>query len=242
MNNLHRWRFAAIAAATSTLPLGTAHAGSVIFGDPVPGTNTGIGYEWTVNLGANDSASFMRFVGAWSWEDDSLFTPGQNPVGWTHTSDWVALTLDTPQRLTIRLDRQAGVPLTGDPGGPFASTATMNPSFTIWSGWDTDGSESHMYNNDRNVTWAEDLTYLGHVNNSSESFAEQYWDLPAGTYTIVLGSNAPSDDADDQGYKATFTTSVPEPASALFLLSGFGVLGLRRQRSNRSSSTLSHAH
>ena len=220
----------AIAAGIYTSIVASVEAGSVLFQDPVTPAG-GIGYEWTVALGANDSAEFMRFVGAWSWEDNSLFSPGQDPVGWTHTSDFVALTLSVPQRLTIRLERQAGVPLTGNPAGPFASTETMNPSFTLWSGWDNDGGESHMYNNDRNISWAEDITYVGHVNNSSASVAEFSWDLPAGNYTIALGSNAPSDDPNDQGYKATFTTTVPEPGSALFLLAGLGALGSRRRRS-----------
>jgi hypothetical protein len=109
----------------------------------------------------------------------------------------------------------------------------MNPSFTLWSGWDNDGGESHMYNNDRNISWAEDVTYLGHVKNNAVAQVEASWDLPAGNYTIAIGSNAPSDDADDQGYKATLTTSVPEPASAAFLLLATATLVAPRRRAPR---------
>jgi hypothetical protein len=202
----------------------SARAGSAIAGDPVSPA-AGISYEWTVVLGAADTIDFSRYVGAWSWEDDLLSTPS-SPQGWTHASDFVALTLTQPQRLTIHIERFA----TPFPFGGTASIANMNPSFTIWSGWDNDGTESHMYNNDRNISWAEDISYIGHLKNNSLAVVEAFWDLPAGNYSIAIGSNAPSDDADDQGYKATFTTSVPEPASFATLLAGVAALGLRRSR------------
>src|SRR5688572_275098 len=156
-----------------------AQAGSAIFQDPVTPAG-GIGYEWTVVLGAADTIDFSRFVGAWSWEDDTLSTPTV-PQGWTHASDFVAVTLTQPQRLTIRIERFA-TPL---PTGGTASIANMNPSFTLWSGWDNDGGESHMYNNDRNISWAEDVVYVGHVKNNSLAVAEAFWDLPAGNFSIA---------------------------------------------------------
>ena len=43
----------------------------------------------------------IRHVGAWSWEDNSLFASGENPLGWTHTSDWLKLSLSNPATFTL---------------------------------------------------------------------------------------------------------------------------------------------
>jgi hypothetical protein len=232
-----------LTASLAALASAGLRASTISESDPIAG---GITYRWTVGLGANDSASFQRHIGAWSWEDNSLFGPGDDPVGWTHTSDWVALALDAPAFVTIRLERQANVPWPGPPPneGRVASIASMFPSFTLWSGWDNDlapqafadlmnggtpTDDWHTYNNDGPVAWAEDLTYLGHINNSTETFAERTWFLAAGDYSLVLGSNAPANDTNRQGYLATIT-SVPEPGSAMLMLAGLGVASLTRRR------------
>jgi hypothetical protein len=240
---------AAFAALSITT---TAFAANVSQTDPQTG---GIGYRWTVTMGETDFATMTRHVGAWSWEDNSLFGgPGQGtePVGWTHTSDWVALTLTDATTFTLRLESQAGVPWPGASPleGRLASTASMFPSFTIWNGWDNDvmpqgiadtyatptspvgtvRDDHHTYDNDGPVVWAEDLgSVVGFVNNSTATFSEATYTLPAGQYSIVLGSNAPATDTDRQGYRATFT-SVPEPSTAATLLAGLGTLALRRRR------------
>jgi hypothetical protein len=227
--------------AAALLPV--SYAGTVTTGDPLAG---GIGYRAQISLSLEDTASFARHIGAWSWEDNSLFDPGDDPVGWTHSSDWLAVTLSAPTTLTLRLERNANVPWPSQTDlGRLASIASMFPSFTVWSGWDNDlapqafadlnsggdpVNDWHTYNNDGAVDWAEDLTYLGHVSNSTETFAElTFPNLPAGQYSVVIGSNAPANDTDRQGYLATFTT-VPEPASALFLGLGALALGCRRRR------------
>ena len=214
----------------------TAAAAVVTLGDPVPNAagpppSGGVGYRWTVVMGEVDNASFQRHVGAWSWEDNSLFNAGNGepPVGWTHTSDWVALTLSTASVLTLRLERQEGVPApTAQDPAAVAGTASMFPSFTVWAGWDGDDGDSHTYNNRGNVAWAEDLVYLDHLDNSTLTVVERTWSLPAGNYSIVLGSNAPATDPQRQGYRATLTT-VPEPGSAALCLAAAGLV-LRRRR------------
>lgn len=211
--------------------------------DPNPG---GIGYEWYVTLGGVDAAVTPDIpgshVGAWSWEDQGLFEPGDPTRGWTHTSHWVAVTLTEASRFTITLERNANIPN----GGSFRPTDNMFPSFTLWSGWDNDDipeaialaygldpadGENHDYNNRGNIDWAEDLSFIGLVDNNSESSASYTVDLAAGNYTIVLGSNAPSElNPPRQGYRASFTTTaVPEPSSALLAILAAGLLGRRRR-------------
>lgn len=112
----------------------------------------------------------------------------------------------------------------------------MFPSFTIFSGQDNDGGDFHMYNNRGNVDWAEDLGYIDHYENSTLFAVERSWDLPAGQYTIVLGSNAPATDPDRQGYRATFTTApIPEPSTGLLLLTAIaGMVLVQRFRRSRA--------
>lgn len=182
-------------------------------------------------MGGTDSATFSSHVGAWSWEDESLSPkPGDPVVGWTHTSDWAVITISEATRFTLRVERDASVPWPGA-GQPnrLASVASMYPSFTLWSGADIDGTQLHTYINRANVPWAEDLSFLDFTDNSTLGFVEKSWDLPAGQYTIALGSNSPATDTDRQGYKATLTT-VPEPGAAVLLLGGLAGCCVRRTR------------
>jgi uncharacterized protein (TIGR03382 family) len=209
------------------LSMNAACASTVVTAPPLA---TGIPYRHTVTMAGVDNAGLSRHVGAWSWEDNSLFDAGNGepPVGWTHTSDWVALTLLEPTQLTVRLERQEGVPNpTGQNPANVAGVTSMFPSFSIYNGWDLDGTQNHTFNNRGDISWAS-VTYLDHVDNSTETFAQRTWALPAGNYSIILGSNAPATDANRQGYLATLTT-IPEPASAVLgLLSA--ALVLRRRR------------
>jgi hypothetical protein len=202
-----------LAAVSLQIWCGVAKAGTVANTDPGAG---GVGYAHTVLLGANDSAGLSNHVGAWSWEDNSLFAPGDPPVGWTHTTRWVALTLERSTVLTITMSRDANVPWpSGADPDRKASVASMFPSLTLWQGWDNDDGDSHTYNNRGDVAWAEDLAYLDHIDNSTEETITRSWVLPAGNFTLALGSNAPANDTNRQGFSivfATATAGVADPA------------------------------
>jgi len=216
---------------------------AITAGDPNPG---GIGYAFQANLGPNESASVQGHVGAWSWEDQSLFGVGEDPVGWTHTSNWYAVTLEADSLLTLTVARDSTVPIAG---GGFRPVDHMYPSFTLWSGWDNDAvpdavalslgytavdlpiQDHHTYDNNGPVVWAEDIGYLDSLANTTLESLTRSWSLPAGQYSIVIGSNAPSETSPPrQGYLATFTTApVPEPAATLLSLAGLGLLCRRRR-------------
>jgi len=226
---------------------GTGARGGILSqSDPQAG---GIFYRWTAAMTEETSVSMVRHVGAWSWEDESLFDPGagETPVGWTHTSDWVALTLDNPAWLTIRLERKEGVPNPTSQNPDNVAQFNLYPGFTVYSGWDNDlapqsfadefnnGTPTHdwhTYNNRGNIPWAEDLSYVAHREPDGSHMVEASFLLEAGQYSIVLGGNSISTvNEPRQGYEATFTTTpVPEPTSALLTFAGALALLARRRR------------
>jgi hypothetical protein len=219
-------------------------AGTVTRADPSPVVygedgftvvNGGIQYLWTVELGATDLGQFSNHVGAWSWDEDSFVGTAK---GWTHTSNWVALTLTAETQLTIRLENRGDVPLP-TPGNP-AGVAGNNlfPGLTVWSAWDGDGGDFDTYNNRGNVSWAEDLAYLDHIEGGVNHTIERTWLLPAGTYSVALGGNSPSTSSEGrQGYLATFTTlAVPEPGAAILIATVTAWCATRRRTFRRSGA------
>lgn len=182
-----------------------------------PGAD-GVPYAYTLIAGAGDTGTFKSRCGAWSWEDDRLFGVGEEPVGWTHTSKWVALMLKDTVTLTVTMAVDATVPWVS-PNNPdpnqLADTANMRPSLTLWRGWDNDGGDFHTYNNHGSVDWAEDLSYVDHINNSSQTTITRSWTLPAGLYTFALGSNSNDNNAKEQGFSFSFTTSAPQFAAPM---------------------------
>jgi hypothetical protein len=207
-----------------------------------PGPATGLSYEvkaivahdgtFTESYSGSD---FGLTVGAKSWAEPSQ-PPGNK--GWTHTTNWIALdltALHNPARVTIQLDRGA--------------TGTLVPAFSLYSGWELDSSDAtnHTFNNTGNISWADDLTYIGHVANAGgpdgtnttgtvlTSVSGQYV-LTPGLYSIVLGGNPLLTTPPAGGFhNYTFTLSTaPVPVPAALWLFGSGLVGLaglaRRQK------------
>jgi hypothetical protein len=221
----------------------TAAQGSTVMqSDPQPG---GIFYRWTVSMGLNDSASVSRHVGAWAWQDSSLFSSGETPVGWTHNSEWLAFTLQAPAMVTLRLANAAGVANPTSQNPDAIAPDNLYPGMTIYSGWDNDlasqafsdanndgapTNDWHSYVNRGNIAWAEDTSYFIHLEPNGTHVVETTTFMPAGNYTMVIGGKSLSDTSEPrQGYLASFSTApVPEPtAAALVLLGGLSLLGQR---------------
>ncbi len=188
---------ALLAAAGTEVPV---RAGLVYEGDPVPNLASpptgGISYTWVAFLGGKDQVQMEGSVGAWSWDDGGAFAPSGQ--GWTHTSNWVALSLNEESRLTVRLEKRAG--------------STLHPAITIYQGWQDSGEDSHIYANRSDISWAPDTKYLVHFaeapgNNAIEGTIL----LPAGKYSIALGGNSDAGGSPmaPQAYTATLSSKVP---------------------------------
>ncbi len=202
-------------ATFTTVPLSTGISNAALF--DIEFSEVGIPYGIGLALDDNASATTLPdHVGAWSWDEDGF---PETARGWTHTSKWVKLDLLKTAQLTVRLESLAGVPWP-NPAEPDRLAGTnLFPSFSLYRGWDTDAGlmldangvtidQNHTFNNRGNIEWAEDVTYLDHLNNSTEHVATRTWTLPAGRYTINLGGNSPATIAEGrQGYLATFTTT-----------------------------------
>ncbi len=197
--------------------LATAGAATVSPTDPSPNAydpvtfeplDGGVGYAWTVSMSGKDNASVEGLVGAWSWDEDSFPATAK---GWTHTSNWIALKLNKASKVTIRLFRKLNV---SDGQGGVGGNILF-PAFTVYKNWDGDGGDDHTYNNRGNVVWAEDLSYLTHVeNNGSATSVELTLELAAGEYSLAVGGNSPSTNREPfQGYGLTITTEpLPGPS------------------------------
>lgn len=223
-----------LSAATAFIATGPMlDASTVTRADPSP---EGIGYRYTMILGEVDTASVSHHVSGWSWEDQTLFgntSQGQTtePLGWTHNSNWVALTVEVATIATFRLESKADVP-NGSPANPGQlAGGSLIPGMTIWSGLENDGENFHTYNNRGNIAWAEDIQYITHLEPNGTSVVTATMAMQPGDYTLVLGGNGVEDNNGvRQGYLAT-VSSVPEPASALLVaLGALGMLAGRRGR------------
>lgn len=209
MNLRSLLRGASGALASLLQPLSAAEVSPT---DPVPNTpatpgpaDGGIGYRWTVRMAERDRAMIDGTVGAWSWDEDGF---PESARGWTHTSAWVALELREDARLTVRIERKAGVPTAVNQSNPDGvGFFNLFPAFTIYRGWQESGGDQHNFNNRGNVAWAADIAHLVHYENQGGHVIEATIPLEAGLYSLVLGGNSPSTLAEGrQGYGAMLST------------------------------------
>jgi hypothetical protein len=179
----------------------------------------------------------MRHVGAWAWEDASLFGSGDTPVGWTHNSEWVALRLEVGSFVTFRLQNAEGVPNPTSQNPDQIAPNNLYPGMTIYAGWDNDLAPQafadlnnegvpvdnwHSYVNRADIDWAEDTSYFAHIEPNGTHVIEATMFMPAGDYTIAVGGKSISTVSEPrQGYLATFSSSpVPEPGSFGIVVAG----------------------
>lgn len=243
-----RTRSMGLIAATVGLCLAGAapsHA-STVTANPA-GHQSGLTYEWQVQMGDNDSATYTGSVGSKSWAEPA------NPAdrkGWTHTTDWTLLDLTSatgPTLVTLTLGRGA--------------TGSLFPAFGLYSGVEDVVSDlnSHTFTNVGNTNWIVDegppeivapanISYISHLANAGSPSGLQdngagltsvsdSWVLTPGLYTLVYGGNPAFTLGQGNSFydfSATLTTA-PVPVPAALYLFGSGLIGLaglaRRRRS-----------
>ncbi|BCG63779.1 MAG: hypothetical protein methR_P1507 [Methyloprofundus sp.] len=204
--------FATILGA-SALVLSTHAIAEVQFADPEEG---GIGYEWTVKLSHHGTAEIIGSTGGKGSYEPSFEAPD---LGWTHTTDWVALELAEEVILTIELERQEGVyemkvdRETGEKS--FATSgAELYPALSVYEGWDsTTEREKGSFNSTGNF-WSTIQFKAVVASLHGEAKVTYRAKLPAGKYSINLGGVnafycAETDPCYNgvHGYHATFTAS-----------------------------------
>jgi len=201
-------------------------------------TGRGLYYNWTVNMNGNDTTAgspITGSVGSLSWNDPinaGEEAPGVDlGTGWTHTSNWTALTLTEATNLSVTLA---------------ANGSSLVPAFSLYSGHQqTDNGTNfgyHVYNNAGNFDWSlvdpqadsSSLNYVGNATASgTDSTISKTFSLGPGVYSLVFGGNPPAGTLGAQvGYQATLTTSpVPVPAAVWLFGSGVaGLIGLARRK------------
>lgn len=197
----------------SAFVLSTTAIADVQFADPDEG---GIGYEWTVSLGHHGSAEVVGSTGGKGSFEPSFEAPD---IGWTHTTDWVALELEAEVILEIEMSRQEGVyemKVDRDTGEKSFATsgAMLYPAFSIYKGWDTTTVKEKGSFNPIGNFWStiefQEVVY----SKFGESTIVYRAKLPAGKYSVNLGGVNALYCAEDEacykgvhGYRAKFSAS-----------------------------------
>jgi hypothetical protein len=217
---------------------GGASAGTITAGDLAGGTG-GITYAWQIELTGVDAGQVTGNVGSKSWADPS--NPGLGSFGlnggWTHTSNWIYVSLDQAAEITFTLAPNGSVPNAAT-GGFYAGD--LVPAFSLWSGIDNDGTDDHYYEQGQKPHWIDAVAFafLDHADEGPGPFAGSVAsltvNLPAGEYTLAIGGH---DDV-TAGHRAGYTfraVVAPEPGTTLLLGSALVLTGAfaRRGRRNR---------
>ena len=165
---------------------------------------------------AGSTPTYAGTIGSLSWNDPS--NPPET-AGWTHTSNWTALTLTEAADLSVTLA---------------ANSSALVPAFSLWQSLHLSGAQEHNFNNAGAIAWAPGLTYLGNeANLGGLSSITRVFSLAAGDYTLNFGGNPPAGSpAAGVGFAATLTTApVPVPAAVWLFGSGVaGVIAFARRR------------
>ncbi|MEQ1637929.1 MAG: hypothetical protein ABL903_14690 [Methylococcales bacterium] len=158
-----------------------------------PGSG-GIGYEWTVALGDNDSAAFTGSVGAKSAYEPTFAAP---EFAWQHTSDYIALDLTADATVTIMVMRQQGVvdaSLDKTTNALVLKEAgkLLNPVVVVWKNWEESGVETGSFNPLGKTSWMNEAVYTGIAYaDKGQSMVTYSGQLAKGKYTLnVGGANA----------------------------------------------------
>ncbi len=179
----------ALIGAGSLILSSTAFAhNSVEFADPVDGV--GIGYEWTVTASENGTIEYVGAVGAKSSWEPEFEDPNR---GWTHTSDWTALTLEAKKMVTIELHRQQGVTFssTDSETGEVSVVTAGNclvPAFSVYSGIDSSSeSEPGSFNSAGDFWSTISFAQVTFDLNPDTTSVKSSVILDAGEYTLNFG-------------------------------------------------------
>ena len=149
--------------------------------------------------------------------------PRTNPLkGWTHFTDWVALTLTEATMLTVEVTAQPGLHYTTfdsetNTTNDLLARPWLYPASSIYQGIDTATEVGHMYNPKGN--FSANIDFMKYTEDSAGAQNISYkMLLKPGQYSIAIaGINAKHCQATNtacydgrQGYRAKLTTQ-PAP-------------------------------
>lgn len=222
-------KYQTISAALALLVNVSSASASLIAGDlPARAGEDGLGIDYAFQMYLDPSSGLVTEnqagpVGSKAWSDPSNIN-GSNgiPLGWTHTSVWGYIRLQTDANVQISLSPNGG---------------DLVPAWSLWRGAENDGGNFHTYYQDAVPAWvdAAGFAHIDHVTTGPGPYSGQAATLSlfltAGEYTIAIGGN----DNNSAGHQANYSFSVnasPVPVpSAIYLFASTlaGFLAVRRK-------------